>query len=581
MEKNLKYHAVVGACALGLVGLNSCLRVDDTYDLDKDIDMTITVGGDLTIPGSNTEKIKLADLLDIEEEGVIQPDENGDYHLLQNGEQTETDVMVPKVSVDLSGESSFSKVEQTITIPANPSGSEMPEQTVVFDKNININVNQGDITSDIKSINDAVTTCYKTYMVFSMNSNIANATIEHGYKIEFPEYITVESMDYNWKVSEDGHALVLDNEAGMEFTDETKVQFQIAGIKFNDTDAVFTYNDNQKDKNSIYLGGNIKLNGSITATANSISGGKVTISAFVESRSMNIESVTAVVDPTVNITVDPITLNDMPEFLTDNEVVIDLTDPRIYITLTNPSPVSVDMSADLISYKGNKVEEVTIPKFKIPANKPDGYTICINQIDGVTENGVDQFVTVPGLSDIIKYIPERIEMKNINTEVVEENVKVNLGENYIITTNYKVDTPLMFGNETKIIYDEVMDGWDADLEDMEFKRVKASMEVTNAIPLGIELTAVAIDKYGNKLENVDVDLDVKILPGTIDTPSKKNVEFTMTTKDGSIKGLDGIDIAVKANSSENASNETLNEKQYMQFDKIKLSLEGGITMDLN
>ena len=58
MERKLKNHAVVGICALGLIGLNSCLKVDETYDLDKDFDMTITVGGDLTVPGSSTENKK-------------------------------------------------------------------------------------------------------------------------------------------------------------------------------------------------------------------------------------------------------------------------------------------------------------------------------------------------------------------------------------------------------------------------------------------------------------------------------------------------------------------------------------------
>ena len=159
MEKNLKNHAVVGICAIGLIGLNSCLRVDDTYDLEKDIDMTITVGGDLSIPGSNTEGIKLADLLDLEEDGVIQADANGDYHLLQNGDRAETDVMVKKVFFDLRDESSFSKADQTVNIPANTTGS---EHDVVFNKNISINVNKGDVTSDIKSIRKAVTSCYET-----------------------------------------------------------------------------------------------------------------------------------------------------------------------------------------------------------------------------------------------------------------------------------------------------------------------------------------------------------------------------------------------------------------------------------
>ena len=162
-----------------------------------------------------------------------------------------------------------------------------------------------------------------------------------------------------------------------------------------------------------------------------------------------------------------------------------------------------------------------------------------------------------------------------------EEVTIDLDSNYRIITDYKVDTPLQFGPDTRIEYTENMDGWDADLEDMEFNEVVASMTVTNAIPLGIKLTGVAIDKNGDPLNNVKVDLDVNILAGSPESPAKQEVKFTITTKDGSIKGLDGIKLTVKASASENTSTETLNENQYMQFENIKLGLKGGITMDLN
>ncbi|MCD8317796.1 MAG: hypothetical protein LUC45_02585 [Paraprevotella sp.] len=42
--------------------------IDESYDLTKDIDMTITVGGNLSIPGSSTEEFTLADIMDLDEE---------------------------------------------------------------------------------------------------------------------------------------------------------------------------------------------------------------------------------------------------------------------------------------------------------------------------------------------------------------------------------------------------------------------------------------------------------------------------------------------------------------------------------
>lgn len=42
----------------------------------KDIDMTITVGGDLTLPGSSTERMLLGDLLELEDDGIIKANES-------------------------------------------------------------------------------------------------------------------------------------------------------------------------------------------------------------------------------------------------------------------------------------------------------------------------------------------------------------------------------------------------------------------------------------------------------------------------------------------------------------------------
>ena len=95
------------------------------------------------------------------------------------------------------------------------------------------------------------------------------------------------------------------------------------------------------------------------------------------------------------------------------------------------------------------------------------------------------------------------------------------------------------------------------------------------------MTAKAIDVDGNVLENVKVDMDVEIKAGAIGAPTEQNVKFTLTTDDGKIAGLDGIEISVVASVDNSVSDVTLNENQTMQFTEIKLKLIGGITMDLN
>ncbi|WP_289105318.1 hypothetical protein [uncultured Bacteroides sp.] len=587
MERKLKNHAVVGICALGLIGLNSCLKVDETYDLDKDFDMTITVGGDLTVPGSSTEKIVLGDLLDLEENSVIRVNNaSGDYFLVQEGDRNSTDVNVPGVDINMLG--SFTGVEiEGIYVPPFSSGSNNEEE-IAFKDNIDIDISRDGVTSDIKDITGADTYC-EAYLKFTKSGVDFNARLEEGYTLEFPDYIELESDDKDWKV--EGNKMILTKVGGLEIDEDTGIYFQITGVNFKDengnkvNDAKFEYNDNEIDNSSIKLSGAVKLDGDIFVSAKNSYGGNINLGANIHSENMIFRSVTAVVDPKVDIEIDPIRIDDLPDFLSDNNVVLDLTDPRIYITLTNPSPVSVDVNATLKSYKNNISQgTAALKNINIPKNCED-YTICVNQIkEGQNVKKDTLFVKVENMSDLIKNIPDRIELTNVVTSVVPEEVTIDLDSNYRIITDYKVDTPLQFGPDTRIEYTENMDGWDADLEDMEFNEVVASMTVTNAIPLGVEITGEAIVIDNNNDEEkpkIDVELNANIPAGSPESPVKQEVKFTITTQDGSIKGLDGIKLTVKASASENTSTETLNENQYMQFENIKLGLKGGITMDLN
>lgn len=582
MERKLKNHAVVGICALGLIGLNSCLKVDETYDLDKDFDMTITVGGDLTVPGSSTEEIKLGDLLDLEDNEVIRVNNaNGDYFLVQEGDRNYTDVNVPKVDINMMGK--FTGVNVSGSVPPLSNGSNN-ETKITFDKDITINVSKNDVTSDIKDITGAETYCEDTYLKFTKSGVDFNARLEEGYTLEFPDYIELESDDKDWKV--EGYKMILTKVGGLEIDEYTRIYFQITGVNFKDengngvNDAKFKYNDN--DNSSITLGGVVKLDGGIFVSAKNSYGGNINLGANIHSENMIFRSVTAVVDPKVDIEIDPIRIDDLPDFLSDNNVVLDLTDPRIYITLTNPSPVSVDVNATLKSYKNNISQGTAVlENINIPKNCED-YTICVNQNkDRWDDTDNMMYVKVDNMSDLIKNIPDRIELTDVETRVEQEEVTIDLNRDYTIITDYKVDTPLQFGPDTNIEYTETIDGWDADLEDMEFDRVEASMNVINEIPLGVRMTAKAIDVNGNVLENVKVDMDVEIKAGEIGAPTTQNVKFTLTTDDGKIAGLDGIEISVVAFVDDSEGDVRLNENQTMQFTEIKLRLVGGITMDLN
>lgn len=574
MRENFKEKAVLGLCTLGLIGMGSCLKIDDAYDLEKEIDKTITVGGDLTLPGSNTEQMLLGDLLELDKDGVIQANEiSGDYALVKEGIQENTEVEIPDVTLDMSGGFyGFTISEEIMGIPLKDVQTEIKES-------IKIDVRQGGLSSIIQDINNGSTICEETYLRLSKSGvNGVSARMEDGYRIVFPEYVRVISENADW--TGEGNKLVLNRAGGLEIEENTAIKFQIVYVDFTKEGAEFVYNADETDNSSINLSGEILFDGKIIVNSDGTDSGMLELHINVDSQKLIIEEVNAVVKPVIDLKVEPIEITDLPDFLASNDVKLDLTDPRIFITLTNPSTLSVNMSAALKSSKtGYEDRTAVVPEFNIPA-QCENFMICINQIKEGDELGI-RYVKVDNLSRIIENVPERIEIYDIVTNVVQEPVDIRLNDVFTITTDYKVNTPLMFGADTRINYSKTIDGWNTDLENAEFKAVEASMKIINKIPLGVNLTAVAIDKEGKELQGVKVDMDVNIEPGSIEVPTEKEIAFTVTTESGSIKGLDGIILNVNAWSRENTENVALNENQTMQFTDIKLKLKGGVTMDLN
>ena len=83
MKKKTLYSMALYIAA-GFMLFPSCVEVNDDYDLSGDIDMTIAAGGDLTLPTSGTVKMRMKDILNLTEDGIIRPmGEDGAYHLVK------------------------------------------------------------------------------------------------------------------------------------------------------------------------------------------------------------------------------------------------------------------------------------------------------------------------------------------------------------------------------------------------------------------------------------------------------------------------------------------------------------------
>lgn len=306
---------------------------------------------------------------------------------------------------------------------------------------------------------------------------------------------------------------------------------------------------------------------------------------------MDIFRAVAKVDPQISVSVSPVKIQNLPDFLNDDEVSINLNDPRIFINVTNPTPVDINLTAQLTPVKdgimltdkivqiGSETEAAS--QVIIPGNVTD-YRICIHQITDEAGIEADRIVSVPGLNRLIEKIPDEIRMEPVETTAVQEFKEIELGGDYRIETDYQLETPLQFNEGTEVIYSEKMDGWGSDMEDYDFKEVVVSMKATNAIPLDLQMTADAIDVEGNILSEVSATVEGNITAGT---PNQKtNSELKIILKSSSTEALhrlDGLTYRVSAKTTKEVAGTVLNENQTLKLDDIRIQIKGGITMDMN
>lgn len=574
MNKRIMNYAAVGAYALGLFGLNSCLRVDDTYDLDKDIDMTITVGGDLTLPGSSTERMLLGDLLELEDDGIIKANKTtGDYALVQKGESSTTSINVEKVEIDVSSQG-FGQFTNTITFEQ---GGIINNFEAGLSDKIDVNITKDEIPTEILILENTITKMENAYLVITQNDGGVQTNLKRGFRIIFPEYTNVKYKGNDNAWSANGNILELTDES-YAINNNSKIPFEISKIKFVNQESQETDNENEAvyfyDTNTITIDGDIKFEGTIYGSGTP-TGNSVIINGEVTAENISLEKVRGAVKPKENK--NSIEIGELPDFLNGDDVIIDVTDPRIYLTVSNTTDADIYIDATLTSnIGGNSVAEAYIYYLEVPANQ-ENYKICIHQNRNFPVDGYE--VIVDNLSSLIEKIPDAINIEI--QQIVASGNGVTLGEEISIKTDYELNTPLMFGSKTNIKYVKTIDGWSGDLEDAEFELVEASMTIENAIPLGLNLVATAIDKDGKPLTNVKVDMNIDVEPGTIENPTKKDVTFSISTEEGNVKGLDGIEMTVTARAGENTAETALNENQTLKLDDIKLRLKGGVTMDLN
>lgn len=572
------------AAALLLTSLGittSC--IDSSYDLNKDIDMTISAGGEhLAIPVGYTEKITLDKIIELDEGDDLQI-VDGEYHLLKKDNIDETNTSVGTVTVAES-----ENIIDAITLINTESTSGV---NIVIQKK----QSEGKINAEARGVDKAVIEIGSLAadmpttltLKLELGGEISTSLVKVGTMIiTFPDFIQFENEN-----GLNGQTLTMTDVQikPSEFKKELKINKYVFGNTYGEGNRVEEENgdrilkiENQKitiEMQGIYVY-NPQGSGSLSITP------RVTLSE------MAVSEVYGTIQPDIDVKPTEVELNNLPDFLQDDEIRLDITNPVFSFNANNPLNTDVEMDGVLTGYKDGKVTKtVKIGSGNGGASitlKPSGdkqQTISIVRDEKTVVEANATKVVVPNLNDIIETIPDRINVELKPAVKTEQYYTVNLGQDYTLNSAYDIDIPLSFGSNLKIVYEETLDNFDLDLEDVDIEKAVLSINAVNTIPLAMEIkndNVSALDANGNVIKDIDVTVEGTITEskdGKTEVSSALNVNLNETAE-GAISKLDGLKLKITAVPGQ-ATDVQLLSTQWMQLKDMKLKIPNGIKVDLN
>ena len=595
MKSKAKKLSLFTFAILSIGSFTGC--IDNDYDLDG-VDMTIGIGnGEFLLPSCSTDSIRLSEVLELNESETVVEKDNGDYYYLQDGNNVSpTHTKVDKITVvKHRGESqdfSFSvanylhqsgKRTKTTNIPVD-----FNQKQVVYSF-----AYKGSIPNEVEELIVA-NTDGKITINTSFSPEVQKfVPVIAELSLELPSFLTIENVNSKLDHTQNGSKLVFKN---VSTASNLKVDFTIGKIDFKKKSSplgsLSTSNRNLSMNADIQMG--IKINN--IALGSSIEGAdkcKITADMIINN-DLVIEKVRGKFNPSIEL--DDLGSTDVtgiPDFLTNEGVVIDIDNPQIILNLESNLDVPGFIGGTLTAVKnGQKTANITIPEVKVLANATSKICICRNK-SKVNQAAYTEVVEVPNLSTVLNPIPDHINFAGHSRADKTVEADFVLGKQYTIKPSYRIEAPLAFGENARIVYTDSFDDFNSDIKDIEVKDntyIEFSGDIESKVPAYLNASAVAIDINGNEMPESEVKVAVDgEIKASADgkTPAVSTLKITMKPTKSALKKLDGLKFTVSGSAkseknTESVVGQTLNAKNHTLIIKnIKIKLVGQVIADLN
>lgn len=554
--------------------------VDNKYDLDKDIDMTVNVGGEhLTIPAGSSDTAYLSKIIEVEEGDILQPDATTRvYHLTKKDDINVEPTTVKEVTI------SSANTDLTKELVGTGSSASASITTDLEEEN-NLTAKASDIDEALIELGalESETPAILT-LKFSFDGDLAyEAVTAKDLKIKLPDFLVFKEGEV-----EDGNTLTLN-----EILSETPKELEVIGYQFG----IKAGEGEKPDENrTITIDGKVTMKGQVVTSG--IGGsGSLTMAMHVTLGEMTANSVTGVIQPNIEAENTKIELNDLPDFLKDEETRLDITNPVILLIAENPLATPVQIDAVLTPMKNNtqiEGKEVKIGEgydkkpIELAPNKKN-----LIALSRTGESSIEEAtnVKVEDMNNLLETIPDDIEVDLKPVVRYEEYYTAELGKPYEMKSSYEVDVPLSFKQGLNIVYNDSIQDLNKDLNDLDkvgLKNVKVILSVDNAIPLKLQLKAENVqikDVYGNELSAVKktIEEDKQYVAESTDgeKPATSELVLNLTSDDTAfLSKIDRICFKITAVTG-TTTGVPLKDTQWLKITSIKLSVPGGVNVDLN
>lgn len=578
---------------------------DNDFDLSK-IDTTIGIGGDgLTLPTNSTENIMLDDFLELNNSDLVSIADNGDYMFHKEGDDcTPAHPNIDKVVVTSQGINNNFKVAVVVPPSALLSGRKLSKRAKKIDLikaggKVAEFEYVGNAPKEIEDLTSAGVAAPVTIRV-NLSNDLKNFVPKFKeLTLQIPSYMHLDitscspnSYSYDPKT---GKITLKDVNTASDIV----IKGEVTTLDFKATPTTnnkLTFVANNKNEGKVNMKGEIETSISfdeINANVTSIPS-DLHLSAVMSMDDITITSAKGKFNPDIDLgNLGNIEINDVPDFLTGDEVNVNLHNPVIELKIGSDIAVTGKVSGTIVATfdNGKPNRSVDIPKMTIKPNANTRICICKHK-EGVNATNYDEVVEVPNLSDIFATIPKTIKFNADASADATQEAEVKLGHQYTITPKYNITAPLAFDAGANISYTDSFDGWNEDIEDCEFAEgtyIELTADIENKLPAYLDVNADAIDVDGNKMSQDLIEVKVSnSIAASTDGVQAKTTPITITLrekKSGMLKKVDGLKYNIKLAAGEgndaivgktiNAYHHTITAKN------IKVKLVGKIIADFN